>query len=295
RTFLLNWLLARQNGWRVVFRMEDLDTPRTKTGAADQAIDELRWLGLTWDGPVVQQSDRFQAYRSALEALIEAGCAYPCVCSRSDVAAAASAPHAEDNGPAYPGTCRGKFASATDAQQQTGRPVAWRARHPAAPVTFTDAIAGPQSFDMRQTCGDFVVFRNEGIASYQLAVVVDDAQAGVNQIVRGDDLLESTSRQIHLQRILGLSGEVAYYHLPLVTGPDGRRLAKRHGDTRLAAYIQRGTSVNRMLGLLGFWSGTISRREEIDLDELLQRFDPNRIPDKPIVFTKEDDAFLKGK
>jgi len=292
RTFVLTWLLARQRGWRVLMRMEDLDGPRTKPGAADEAIDDLAWLGLTWDGPVVRQSERSAVYESALSRLIEGGAAYPCTCSRRDIELAASAPHADDRVTTYPGTCRGRWASAEQAAKATGRPVAWRLRVPDEPVGFHDEFAGDHEFDLRRTCGDFVIFRGEGLAAYQLAVVLDDAEAGVDAIVRGDDLLESTARQIHLRRVLGLRAEPAFWHLPLVIGPDGRRLAKRHGDTRLSYYRRRGVTPQRLLGLLGYWSGASPRRRPMELSECLDRFDVSRVPHPPVTFTPEDDAYL---
>ena len=295
RTFLVNCLLAAQRGWRVLMRVEDLDGPRVKRGASAQALDELAWLGLQWRGPAVLQSQRGPAYEAALGRLREMGAAYPCTCSRKDIELAASAPHAGDGATAYPGTCRGRFPSAQDAAAQTQRPVAWRVRVPDEPIAFSDEFAGPQSIDLAATCGDFVVFKNDGLAAYQLAVVVDDAAAGVDAVVRGDDLLESAARQIHLRRLLDLSPEPRYWHLPLVVGPDGRRLAKRHGDTRLSHYRQAGTSPERILGLLGFWSGVIDRRREATMHELVEAFDLDRLPREPVVFAADDDAFLRGR
>jgi len=295
RTFLLNDLLARQMGWRVRMRVEDLDGPRVKAGAAAQMLDELAWLGLRWEGPVARQSTRGAAYAAALRRLVEAGAAYPCVCSRKDVAAAASAPHAEDAAPAYGGTCRGRFASAEQALRQTGRPPAWRVRVDGQAIVVADRFAGERAFDLWACGGDFVVFKNDGLAAYQLAVVVDDAEAGVDRIVRGDDLLDSAARQIHLRRLLGLAPEPEYWHLPLVVGADGRRLAKRHGDTRLGRYRQAGATPQRVLGLLGYWSGILDRRRETDLDELLDAFDIARVPRQPVVFSEADDRFLLGR
>jgi len=294
RTFLVNWLLARQRGWEVRMRVEDLDGPRVKRGAAERMLDELAWLGLDWSGPVVRQTDRQAAYEAALRRLIDAGAAYPCTCSRKDIQLAASAPHAEDAAGAYPGTCRGRFASADDARRATGRPVAWRVQVPDGAVSFVDAFAGPQRFDLRRVCGDFVVFRGGAAAAYQLAVVVDDAAAGVDAVVRGDDLLDSAARQIHLRRLLGLTPEVRYWHLPLVVGPDGRRLAKRHGDTRLATYRARGVRPERIVGLLAAWSGLLEEPAEATVAELLERFDLARLPRGPVVFTQADEAFLLG-
>ena len=295
RTFLANYLLARQRGWRVLMRIEDLDGPRVKAGAAEQALDELAWLGLTWDEPVVYQSARALIYESALAQLMDIGAAYPCICSRKDVELAGGAPHDDDHVRVYPNTCRGRFDSPDEAAGESGRPVAWRVHVPAEPVTVADEFAGEQSFDLAHTCGDFVVFRNEGLASYQLAVVVDDADAGVDAIVRGDDLLESAARQIHLRRLLGLGNEVAYWHLPLVVGADGRRLAKRHGDTRMAHYRQAGVTTERVLGLLGYYCGALDKPRETDIEELIERFDLARLPRRPVVFTADDDKFLMGE
>jgi glutamyl-tRNA synthetase len=297
RTFLLNWLLARQAGWRVDFRMEDLDTPRTKAGADRQAIDDLAWLGLDWDGPVLYQSTRDDAHRRALQTLIDAGVVFPCICSRKDVLAAASAPQEgdpHDHQVTYPGTCRGRFASADDARRTAGRQPAWRVRVDNAPICFDDEFAGPQCVELSRTCGDFVIYRNEGLIGYQLAVIVDDHDAGVDCIVRGDDLLDSTARQIHLRRLLGYNDDERYWHVPLVRGPDGLRLAKRHGDTRISMYRQGNTTRQRMLGLLAWWCGQIDRREEISLAELRASFNITRLPKGDITFTAEDDAWLRG-
>lgn len=298
RTFLLNWLLARQAGWRVLFRMEDLDTPRTKPGADRQAIDDLTWLGLDWDGPVLYQSTRDAAHRRAMQTLIDAGAAYPCICSRKDVQAAASAPQEgdpQDRQVTYPGTCRGRFSSAELARSQADRDPAWRVRVDDTAIEFDDGFAGLQRFELSRTCGDFVIFRNEGLIGYQLAVVVDDHDAGVDCIVRGDDLLDSTARQIHLRRLLGCHDAERYWHVPLVRGADGLRLAKRHGDTRISTYRNGNVTRQRMLGLLAWWCGQIATPEEIDLPELLGRFDITLVPKNDITFTAKDDAWLQGE
>lgn len=297
RTFLINYLLARTRRWRVLMRVEDLDGPRIKPGATAGALEDLRWLGLQWEEPIVYQSDRLGVYQAALQKLIDDNLAYPCTCSRKDIAQAASAPHRDEAAGAYPGTCRERWSCPDEAERSTGRPVAWRVKVADEPIDFVDRIPGRQCFDLSETCGDFVIFRNEGLAGYQLAVVLDDAEAGVNRIVRGDDLLESTARQIHLRRLLGLAGEsdgLEYWHLPLVVGPDGRRLAKRHGDTRLAHYRRNGTSPRRVLGLLAYWSGLIDKRREAEMDELVADFDPDRVPRRQVVMTDQDDAFLRG-
>jgi len=295
RTFVINALLARRHGWRTLMRVEDLDGPRVKPGATEQILDELRWLGLEWTGPTVYQSARAGEYAAALDRLIEGGMAYPCVCSRKDVQEAASAPHRKGRAAVYPGTCRGRYSSVADAARRAGRPVAWRVRVDDAPIEVADRFRGPATFRLAETAGDFVIFKNEGLAGYQLAVVVDDAAAGVDAIVRGDDLLESAARQIHLRRLLGLDPHPQYWHLPLVVGPDGRRLAKRHGDTRLAHYRQRGTPADRILGLIAYWSGLCDRRRETSFAELLALFDPSLLPKTPVVFDPADDDFLLGR
>jgi glutamyl-tRNA synthetase len=292
RTFLLNHLLARRNGWGVLMRVEDLDGSRVKRGAAERMLEELRWLGLEWDRQVVYQSARGAAYREALRRLIEMGAAYPCTCSRKDVEQAAGAPDLGDEAAGYPGTCRGRYASADEAAAATGRPPAWRVKVADAPIVVEDRFAGRREYNLAATCGDFVVSKNDGTAAYQLAVVVDDAASGVDAVVRGDDLLESAARQIHLRRLLGLGPEPEYWHLPLVVGPDGRRLAKRHGDTRLSYYRSRGATPERVLGLLGYWSGLLDRRREATMEELLDRFSPDLVPHEQVVFTGEDDRFL---
>jgi glutamyl-tRNA synthetase len=292
RTFVINALLARRQGWRVLMRMEDLDGPRVKPGADETALADLLWLGLAWEKPIVYQSARHERYREALDWLVQAGWAYPCICTRKDVEHAASAPAAEDGSVSYPGSCRGRFPDAEAALAASGRPCAWRIRVPDEPIDFGDGFSGPQRVDLARRGGDFVIFRREGLAAYQLAVVLDDHTAGVDAIVRGDDLLESAARQLHLYRVLGLVARPRYWHLPLVIGPDGRKLAKRHGDTRLEHYRRKGTPAPRVLGLLGYWSGLLETRREADLDELADRFDLGRLPREPVVFTPADEAWL---
>jgi glutamyl-tRNA synthetase len=287
RTFVLNALLARQGSWQVRMRVEDLDSPRVKAGAADGMIEELRWLGLWWEGAIVYQSLRAEAYRTAFDKLVAGGWAYPCTCSRKDAQSAASAPHGGEISFVYPGTCRSRPRDLAPPPE-----AAWRVRVDDRAIVVCDELASERSFDLSRTCGDFVIYTRAGQAAYQLAVVVDDAELGVTAIVRGDDLLESAARQIHLRRLLGIEQPVRYWHLPLVIGPDGRRLAKRHGDTRLAHYRAAGATRERVLGLVGYWSGLLEKRQEADLDELAGRFDMGRVPRTPVIFSAEDDKFL---
>ena len=289
RTFLVNWLLARQQGWRIILRIEDLDGPRVKRGADALAIEDLRWLGIDWDEGPIYQSARRPKYDEALQRLINAGPTFICICSRKDVEQAASAPHAADGSVIYPGTCRDVIYDL-----KPGTPIAVRFRVPDEIITFDDAFAGRQSFDVARQLGDFVISKSDGPA-YQLAVVIDDAEMGVTDVVRGDDLLDSTPRQILLYRALGLEGRIpSYCHLPLVIGPDGRRLAKRHGDTRLATYRDAGVPAARVLALLASWCGIDGVGDDVrGAADLLSQFDLARVPRSPIVFDPSGDAALR--
>jgi glutamyl-tRNA synthetase len=301
RTFLVNYLLARRNGWKILLRIEDIDGPRIKKGADQQAIDDLRWLGIDWDEGPVYQTARAPLYAAAIERLVESGHTFRCTCTRKDIETAASAPHAADGAAVYPGTCR-DLRLAGDAHT----PACLRFRVPGRSVEFTDEFAGPQRFDVARQLGDFVVQKADGTPSYQLAVVVDDADAGVTHIVRGNDLLDSTPRQILLyQALFGAPSAIGnpqskignpfphYYHLPLVVGPDGRRLAKRHGDTRLSAYRDLGVPASRVLALLARWCGLPGARANAAAD-LVNAFDLAKMPRDTIVFTNDDDQWLKG-
>ena len=285
RTFLVNWLLARRNGWRIILRIEDIDGPRIKRDADQQAIEDLRWLGLDWDVGPIYQSGRIALYRAAIEQLIAHGAAYPCICTRKEVDLAASAPHAEDGSPIYPGTCRDRFGSIEEARHAAGREPAMRFRVPAGEVVFEDQFAGMQRYDVARDLGDFVIAKSDGTPAYQLAVVVDDAQMNVSHIVRGDDLLDSTPRQILLYRALKLDDRIPQYcHLPLITGTDGRRLAKRHGDTRLMTYHENGITSGAVLALLANWCGIETGDTVEHPRDLLENFTLSRLGRGPIVF-----------
>ena len=290
RTFMVAWLRARQAGGKLILRTEDLDHPKHKAGAAAQAIEDLRWLGFDWDEEHVQSS-RTELYAAAIRKLCDKGLAYPCVCSRRDVEAAQSAPHDGDQ-LHYPGTCRDRFASWNDAlaylnpDLQGGgqqRLPCWRFRVPdGSVISFEDVFAGRYSMDVGARLGDFPLARDENGAGYALAVVVDDADMGVTEVVRGDDLLPATPQQILLYRALGLQPP-DFFHVPLVVGADGRRLAKRHGDTRIAAFRESGMSAEEIVGYLAWTLGIIQDSKSASLGSLVSDFNPQRIPHEPLV------------
>lgn len=290
RTFLINWILARQNGWKIVLRIEDLDGPRVKRGADQQAIEDLRWLGIDWDEGPIYQSTRTGLYKTALDSLVQSKMAYPCTCTRREAALAASAPHAEDGSAIYPGTCRGRFESIAQATTEAGHSPAIRFELPPDPVEFDDAFQGKVRFDNPAAqLGDFVIAKADGTTAYHLAVVVDDAEMGVTQVVRGDDLLDSVPRQVAIYRSLGLADRIPHYtHLPLVVGPDGLRLAKRHGDTRLSYYRQRGVTAGSVRALLARWCG-IDVEGEIGIDQMKDRFELARLPRDRVIMRTEDE------
>jgi glutamyl-tRNA synthetase len=284
RTYLIAWLSARACGGRVLLRVEDIDSPRVKPGAARQLLDDLRWLGLDWDEGPVTQTERLPLYEAALRRLQAEERVYPCTCTRSDVDRAASAPHAEQEGGSYPGTCCGRRVA--DAVKLGERPFCWRFRVATESITFEDGFRGSTCGEMRGPADDFVVWKAAGSPAYQLAVVVDDADLGVTEVVRGDDLVPSTPRQLLLYRALGLQPPT-FTHVPLVVGPDGRRLAKRHGDTRLSALRAAGVRAEMLLGLLAWSCGWMEEIRPVDSRALLPLFRLEAIPPVPFILTPE--------
>ena len=256
-TYCLAYAAALSAGGRIHLRIEDIDTPRTKPGADQQAIEDLRWLGLRWSGQVVYQTQRRERYNAVLQHLIDQNLVYPCICSRKDVEASGSAPHFDHEPSIYGGTCR---------QWQSGdavpeSPHCWRFRFSESTAEFDDLVLGPQSCEPIKHLGDFPVTQKTGDPSYQLAVVVDDHDTGINQVVRGNDLLVSTFRQLAIYKAMRWQPPV-HAHVPLIVGEDGRRLAKRHGDTRLSQYRLGGMDaskilhwINETIGLDVFGSG----------------------------------------
>jgi glutamyl-Q tRNA(Asp) synthetase len=231
--------MAKQAGGRWLLRLDDLDTQRQLPGMADDIMRVLESFGLLWDGEVAWQSRNIGEYLSAFETLLQGGVTYPCRCSRKEIARSASAPHPGDDGVPYPGSCRNGMKKGAKGDPPIR---SWRVRVPEEEVCFYDLRSGSLCQKLPSVSGDFIVRRGDGEFVYQLAVVVDDYAAGVNQVVRGEDLLSSTPRQIFLQRLLGFP-QPEYCHLPLVTGADGSKLSKRdhllsHGLGNLAGRKQ---------------------------------------------------------
>ncbi|HYC76476.1 MAG TPA: tRNA glutamyl-Q(34) synthetase GluQRS [Planctomycetota bacterium] len=281
RTLGLAWWWARAEGAGVVLRIEDLDHPRKKAGAIEQLREDLAWLGLDYDRETPIQTSRLERHLAALDALVALGLVYGCACSRKDLEEAQSAPHEIGDEPPYPGTCRGRFATPRDAALATGRPAALRFLAAPGVERFDDLLAGPQEIDPALHGGDFVVGRLDVDGArrpaYQLAVVVDDADDGVDRVIRGADLLRSAARQRRLQRALGLP-PTTYAHAPLVVGRDGRRLAKRHGDTRLASLRARGISAQAVWDWIARSCGAAPAAPA---DLVRRGFRPDAVPREP--------------
>ena len=276
---LMAWLGVRSAGGRMVLRIEDLDPRGNRPDAAKLLLDDLRWLGLDWDEGPYYQSERGEIYVEALRQLDENGLTYPCFCTRAELHAA-SAPHASDGTFVYAGTCRGLSAEQVAAKAQV-RPPATRLRVPDAndetgTIEFRDLVYGPQREVLARDCGDFLVRRSDGVVAYQLAVVVDDALMGINQVVRGHDLLGSVARQIYLQRLLGYP-QPAYAHVPLLVTADGRRLSKRDRDLDLGEIRAHEESPRHLLGLLAAAVGLAEYGEELNASNLVERFSWNRV------------------
>ena len=271
---LLAWLSARSAGGGMVLRLEDLDPDRCRQAYCDQVMRDLEWLGLDWDGSPVYQSKRTELYRQAFQKLEQQGVIYPCFCTRAE-RLAASAPHRSDGIAVYDGRCGRLTAEEREKLAHTRRP-AWRVRVPGEEVSFTDLLQGSFSENLAQDCGDFILRRSDGVYAYQLAVVVDDADMGVTQVVRGSDLLSSAPRQIWLQDRLGLP-HPEYGHLPLLLALDGRRLAKRDRDLELGR-LQEEFTASELVGRLAFAAGLTDRPDPITPQELIPLFSWEKLP-----------------
>lgn len=301
RTFLINWAIARNHGWRIVLRIDDLAGPRIKKHAIEQAIGDLRWLGLTWDDEPIFQTHRLDRHRAAMTSLARAGLVYPCDLTRKQIESAQSAPHDPPHDSPHSPVARHETRFPPGLRpahppvdfQTKNQHTNWRFVVPDHTVVFADAIAGEQKFRPADTVGDFVVWTKAGEPAYQLATVVDDHDLGVTDIVRGDDLLDSTARQLLLFDALNWRPKPTFWHLPLVLGPDGRRLAKRHGDTRLSHYRTAGVSPEKVIALLARWSGIPGVGEKMSASQFATAFDRDTMPKAPTRTTDEDDQWLR--
>lgn len=283
RTALLAWLFARHDGGRFLVRVEDLDPVASQDELVVEHLADLAALGLDHDGPVVRQSDPAvrASHVAAIDELDRRGLLYPCWCTRREVAEAASAAHGPLPEGAYPGICRDLEAAEREerAAQRPDRPPSLRVRADAAVVTVTDRIHGEHT----AVVDDFVVRRVDGVPAYNLAVVVDDAAQGIAEVVRGDDLLDGTPRQAWLAGQLDCAVP-AYAHVPLVLGPDGERLAKRHGSVTRTELASAGVSADDLRSALAGSIGLAAPGEHVSASQLLDRFDPAAVPTEPWVF-----------
>ena len=275
RTALVAWLMARSQAARFLVRIEDLDPQRSRHEFEQAQLDDLRALGIDWDERPVRQSERTRLYDDALGKLHAAGRLYPCFCTRAEIREAASAPHGKLPEGFYPGTCRDIPAAERRRRIEAGERFALRIRADSERIEFDDSLLGPQSF----VVDDFVVVRADGVHAYQLAVVVDDAEQQIGEVVRGADLADSTPRQILLQRLLGLPTP-RYAHVPLVLGPSGARLAKRD---RAATLADREEPAAATLALLAHSLGLASGRAQVDsAADLIREFSLSLIPKDPV-------------
>jgi glutamyl-tRNA synthetase len=267
RTAILAWLFARSTSRRFLMRVEDLD--RARAGAEAEQLRDLAAIGVDWDGDIVRQTDRGPLYAAAIDRLSAAGMTYECFCTRREIQEAPSAPHAPQG--AYPGTCR-NLTEAEREQKRTARPAALRLRSNVREATVQDVLHGSYT----GVVDDFVLRRNDGVTAYNLAVVVDDAEQGVGQVVRGDDLLPSTPRQAYLASLLNMPSP-EYAHVPLVVNAAGVRLAKRDGAVTLADLARAGVGVDEvrdaLLASLGLPAGPLCAA--------LAHFDPLTLPREP--------------
>ena len=277
RTALLAWLFARSTGRAFHLRMEDLD--RVAEGAAQRQLDDLAALGLDWDSPVLWQSQRRDAYRAAVDRLTAQDLVYPCFCTRREIQQAASAPHAPLG--AYPGTCRALAPRDVAARRAAGRPAALRLRAQVTTWTVQDDLLGRWTGPV----DDLVLRRADGVPAYNLAVVVDDAFQGVDQVVRGDDLLASAPRQAYLAQLLGLPA-VRYAHAPLALNAAGTRLAKRDGAVTLTDLRVLGHPAGEVLTMIAVSLELAEPGERVQLPDLLRRFDPVLLPRIPWTFAR---------
>lgn len=283
-SFLLCWLAVRSRGGQIVLRMEDIDPDRSRPEFVRSMMDDLGWLGLDWDegpdcggvfGPYAQ-SKRLERYDEIVRQLQDMGAIYPCYCTRRELKSMASAPHAEDASPVYPGTCLHLDAAQRLMRETSGRTFSLRL-HGRGEVEFCDLVQGPVRFDWKGCGGDFPVRRSDGVISYQLAVVADDLDHRINLVVRGRDILPSTPRQMRLFELLGAEPP-RYAHVPLVLDHQGDRLAKRHKSLELRALRAMGVTPQALVGYLACRAGLLAKAEPVRPNALVSGFSWRKLP-----------------
>jgi glutamyl-tRNA synthetase len=283
--FVVNWALATKNDWELLFRMEDLDGPRKKMETIQESTDILRWLGLDWNGSVHIQSEDLTPCKSALEILIQKNKAYHCQLTRAEISEASQAPHAM-----YDATGSSirpiniKTHNDTYKNQNTN----WRFSASGATRTIHDELRGEITFQVEE---DFVIWTKSNMPSYQLAVVVDDHRQGVTDVVRGSDLLQSASWQEEIYETLGWQ-KPRWWHLPLIVGQDGKRLAKRHGDSRISTYKTLGVPSERIIGLIAMWCGVTDKLLPLQLETIIHEFSLENMQHSNITFSQKEEQWL---
>lgn len=286
-TALLAWLQVRSAGGTMVLRIEDLDPDRSRSIYINELIKDLTWLGLDWnEGPDIggpygpyRQDERRTLYQDALDELQAAGLIYPCYCTRAELSA--SAPHAGEGERVYSGACKNG-----PPPDRRGRKPALRLNVPPGKIRFNDMVKGEITQDIQVQTGDFVVRRSDGVHAYQLAVVVDDAAMGITHVLRGDDLLASTPRQLLLYKLLGLKTP-CFAHVPLLIGRDGHRLSKRHGDLSIAALRRHGAKAKAVTGYLAWKAGQIREYRPLSACDLIEGFSLGKLPTGPIIIGED--------
>ncbi len=286
---LLAWLSVRKQGGTMILRIEDLDPERSKPEYIKRVIEDLKWLGLDWDegpdapgayGPYFQDARR-EIYESALNWLKDKHHVYPCFCTRKELRAA-SAPHREDGVYLYSEKCKSLSRPEQEEAIKAGRRHAWRIKVPDKVYGFDDLNYGWYSQNLKSDCGDFLLARTDGVHAYQLAVVVDDGLMGVDLVVRGADLIDSSPRQIFLHETLGFKPPM-FGHVPLLKGEDATRLSKRHKSLDLGHLRENGCTAEKLMGLLGYKAGLLDKMEPVKADELIERFDWGKLPKEDII------------
>lgn len=284
-TFILNWVLAKQNNWEIVLRIEDIDGPRKKSGMIEETIDILRWIGIDWDGPITIQSENLKPSYSLLQELIKNDFAYHCQLSRKELEQVLSAPHDETES-AYPNY------RPEDVKRHNlnlgNEPTNWRFVARDSPHIVKDEILGNRIFS---DVLDFVVWTKDNKPAYQTAVVADDHRQKITDVVRGNDLLQSAAWQEQLYKAMGWTPP-RWHHVPLVLGEDGKRLAKRHGDSRISTFRSRDVSPERIIGLIAMWTISKQTRNPMTLEEFVNTFDIQHVSTTDFIFTNEDEAWL---